>query len=90
MKPKFGWLSTDVIRKTFDQTTQFHRRPLNNLNKHFKTPHPACDVSCCQEAIVTDMAHSDALAIDDGTTMAQLFVGTESLVTDVCGMKTES
>jgi hypothetical protein len=38
---------------------------------------------------VTDTIYSDTPAIDGGETHAQLFVGTESLVTDIQGMKTD-
>ena len=36
------------------------------------------------------MVFSDTPAIDGGETAAQIFVGTESFVTDVEGMKSES
>jgi hypothetical protein len=36
-----------------------------------------------------DMVFSDVPAIDDGSTCAQLYVGTKSTVTDVYGMKSE-
>jgi hypothetical protein len=42
LNPKFGWLSTDVIKKTYDATTQYARIPMSTLlTKHFKSPHPA-------------------------------------------------
>ena len=41
-----------------------------------------------QEPIATDTVYSDTPAIDDGSKVAQIFVGTTSLVTDVYGMKT--
>ena len=37
--------------------------------------------------MASDEVFSDTPAIDGGETSAQIFVGTESLVTDVCGMK---
>ena len=37
----------------------------------------------------TDTVFSDEPAIDGGETCAQIFVGRESLVVDVYGMKTE-
>jgi hypothetical protein len=88
-RPKFGWLPKDTIRQTFEQTTQFYRRPLANLRKHFKTPYPACNVFRRNEPLATDTVYSDVPAIDDGSQTAQVFVGTESLVSDVYGMKTE-
>ena len=89
MQPKFGWLPIDVIRDTFNATTQFYRTPAStNLKKHFRSPYPACNVHRRQEALATDTVYSDTPAIDDGSKVAQIFVGTQSLVTDVYGMKT--
>ena len=59
------------------------------LKKHFKSPYPACNVQRRQEAIATDTVYLDTPAIDDGSKVAQIFVGTESLVMDVFGIKTE-
>ena len=59
------------------------------LKKWFKSPYPACNVQRHQEHIATDTVFSDTPAIDDGSRVAQIFVGTESLVTDVYGMKTK-
>jgi len=42
-----------------------------------------------QEPVATDTVYADTPAIDDGSTCAQIFVGRESLVTDVYGMKTD-
>ena len=36
-----------------------------------------------------DTVYSDVAAIDDGSTCAQIYVGTKSTVTDVYGMRTE-
>jgi hypothetical protein len=45
LKPKFGWLSADVIKKIYDATTQYARIPMSTLlTKHFKSPHPALNV----------------------------------------------
>ena len=41
------------------------------------------------EPVATDTVYSDTPAIDDGSTSAQIFVGTETLLTDVCGMKSD-
>ena len=43
----------------------------------------------CNEAVVTDTVFSDVAAVDNGSMAAQLFVGRESLVADVYGVKTE-
>ena len=91
LQPKFGWLPVDVIHSIFDNTTQFHRTPASSQpKKTFRSLHPACNVQHRQEPLATDMVHSDTPAIDDGSKVAQTFVGTESCVIDVCSMKTES
>ena len=70
---------------------QFHRTPASSqLKKTFRSPCPACNVQCRQEPHATDTVCSDTPAIDDGSKVAQIFVGTESCVIDVHGMKTES
>ena len=53
------------------------------LPKYFKSPFPAFNVCRQDEAVATDTVFSDKPAIDDGSTMAQIFVGTQSMVTDV-------
>jgi hypothetical protein len=83
-----GWLPTDIIKKTFEVTTQYARMPLNTvLRKHFKSPNPAVNIRRRDEPIATDTIQSDVPAIDGGEKYAQIFVGTKSLVTDVHGMK---
>jgi hypothetical protein len=42
------------------------------------------------EPVTTDTVYSNTPAIGGGETYAQIFVGTESLVTDVEGMKTDA
>ena len=86
----FGWLPTDIIKKTFEHTTQYARTPISTiLNKHYKAQFPAFNVRRRNESVATDTIFSDTPAIDDGSTMAQLFVGTETLVTDAYGIKFE-
>jgi hypothetical protein len=41
------------------------------------------------EPVATDTVFSDTPAIDGGETCAQIFVGADALVADVCGMKSE-
>ena len=60
------------------------------LKKQYKSPYPACNVHRCNEPIATDTVFSSTPAIDGGARMAQLFVGTSSLVSDIYGIKTES
>jgi hypothetical protein len=82
LHPRFAWLPTNIIKKTFEVTTQYARMPLNTvLCKRFKSPNPAVNVRRCDEPIATDTIQSDVPAIDGGEKYAQIFVGTKSLVT---------
>ena len=84
----FCWLPTNVIKQTFENTNQWHKMPMcTHLLKSYKAPHPACNVHRRNEPVASDEVFSDTPAIDGGETSAQIFVGTESLVTDVYGMK---
>jgi hypothetical protein len=88
LHPRFAWLPTDIIKKTFEVTTQYARMPLNTvLRKRFKSPNPAVNVQQHDEPIATDTIQSNVPAIDGGEKYAQIFVGPKSLVTDVHGMK---
>jgi hypothetical protein len=88
LRPRFAWLPTDIIKKTFDVTTQYARMPLNTiLQKRFKSPYPAVNIRRRDEPMATNTIQSDVPAIDGGEKYAQIFVGTKSLVTDVHGMK---
>jgi hypothetical protein len=59
------------------------------LKKQYKSPNPAVNIHRQNEPVATDTVFSDTPAIDGGETMAQIFVGTETLVTDVEGMKSK-
>jgi hypothetical protein len=88
LRPRFAWLPTDIIKKTFKVTTQYARMPLNTvLCKCFKFPNPAVNVRQRDEPVAMDTIQSNVPAIDGGEKYAQIFVGTKSLVTDVHGMK---
>jgi hypothetical protein len=88
LRPRFAWLPTDIIKKTFEVTTQYARMPLNTvLRKCFKSPNPAVNVRRRDEPVATDTIQSDVPAIDGGEKYAQLFVGMKSLITDVHAMK---
>jgi hypothetical protein len=57
------------------------------LKKHCKSPFPALNVKRQDEPVTADTVFSDTPAIDGGETCAQIFGGTETLVTDLYGMK---
>ena len=56
------------------------------MRKHFKSRFPTFNIPCRNEAVATDTIFSDTPAIDSGVTMAQSFVGKDSLVFDVYPM----
>jgi len=88
--PLFGWLSTDIIKRTFKVTTQYAHIPTSTiLKKHFKSPNPALNVHCRNESVATDTVYSDTPAIDSGVTVALFFVGCNSMVCDIYGIKTD-
>jgi hypothetical protein len=88
LHPHFAWLPTDIIKKTFEVTTQYARMPLNSiLCKCFKSPNPVVNVRQHDELVAMDTIQSDVPAIDGGEKYAQIFVGTKSLITDIHGMK---
>jgi hypothetical protein len=86
-----GWMNTKTIKKTLEQTTQYARMPNGIiLKKHYKSPYPAPNVQRCNERLAMDTVYSfNTPTIDGGETCAQIFAGTETLVTDVYGMRTE-
>jgi hypothetical protein len=91
LRPFFGWLSSDLIKKTFEHTTQYARLPTGtSLKKAFKSPHPALNVYRRQEDVACDIIYSDVPAIHDGSTAAVIFVGLTSQVTDIFGIKRDS
>jgi hypothetical protein len=65
------------------------RLPCFHPSRWFKSPYPALNVHHLNKRIATDTVYSDTPAINSGHTYAQLFIGTESLVSDVEGMKTD-
>ena len=56
------------------------------MRKHFKSRFPSFNIPHRNEAVATDTIFSDTPAIDSGVTMAQIFVGKDSLVSDVYPM----
>ena len=89
LMPMFGWLPTNVIQQTFAITTQYAHLPMSTLlKKRYKSPFPALNVHRRDKPVATDTIYSDTPAIDSGATIAQVFVGVESLITDVYAIKT--
>ena len=90
LRPYFGWVNKHTIEKTFHKTTQWAvastRYP---MMKHFKSRFPAFNIPRRSEEVATDTIFSDTPAIDSGVTMAQIFVGKRTLVTDVYPLKSQ-
>jgi hypothetical protein len=90
LQPSFAWLPENVVKHTFKNTTQYARMPMSTvLKKHYKSPFPALNVYCHEEALATNTVYSNVPAVDSGVTNTQLFVGLASTVCDVYPLKTE-
>jgi len=57
------------------------------FRRHYRSRFPALNVDRGREAVATDTVFSDTHSIDNGATMAQIFIGHETFVADVYGMK---
>ena len=91
LRPFFGWLSSDIIKHTFERTTQYARLPSGTLLKRsFKSSNPALNVTRRNESVACDIVYSDVPAIDNGSTAAVIFTGLDTQVTDVYSIKTDS
>ena len=81
----------DVVKKTFQATTQFAKHVINKVGPHihktYKSPNPASNVPRRNEKVATDLIYANCPAIDDGSLKAWLFVGHKTLVADVYGVK---
>jgi hypothetical protein len=90
LRPLFGWVPADTIKRTFGVTTQYARgRVSDNIKQHWRYRFPACNVKRRNEPFATDTVFSDIPAVDCGVTAAQIFVGRESLIADVYGLNTD-
>jgi hypothetical protein len=88
--PLFGWAPADTIKRTFDVTTQYaHGRVSDTLKQHWRSRFPSCNVKRWDEPVATDTVFHDTEAVESGVKAAQIFVGRESLVADVYGLKTD-
>ena len=91
LRPFFLHATADVVKRTFEATTQYARSVSSGklMKKIFRSPFPALNVHRRREAVATDTVYSDTPAIDNGSEAAQIFIGRESLVADVYGVKTD-
>jgi hypothetical protein len=87
LQPLFGWISSDIIN---DHTTQYTRIPSGTfLKRSFKSPNPALNVARRNDAVACDIVCADVPDISNGSVAAVLFVGIDSQVTDVYGIKAD-
>ena len=87
-RPYFGWVNTDTIRDTFKNTTQWGVSVATYpMKRHLKSRIPALSVPRRHEADARDTVYSDTYAVDSSVKQAQLFVGKESLVSDIYPMR---
>jgi hypothetical protein len=90
LRPRFGWIKPETIEKTFKLTTQYARHPTGTLlKKTFKSPNPDLNVMRRNESVACDIVYSDTPAVADGSTAAVIFVGIDTQVTDIYGIKTD-
>ena len=91
LRPYFGWQSEQVIKDTYQVTSRFGGTipQHDNLKKHFKSRNPVFNIPRRNEPVATDTIFSDTPAINDGSTMARLFVGRDTLVCDAYGIKSQ-
>ena len=87
----FGWQSDQVIQNTYKVTSLIGGTvpQYDYLKKHFKSWNPVFDISRRNEPVATDMVCSDTPAINDGSTITQLFVGKDTLECDAYGIKSQ-
>ena len=84
--PNSVLLNVDTIKETFKHTTQWGASVTTfPMKRHLKlkSRNPAPNVPRRHEPVTTDTVYSDTPAVDSGVTMAQLFVGKESLASDI-------
>ena len=83
MRPYFGWVNSDIVKQTIDQTTQWGVA-LDSfpMKRHLKSRNPALRVPRRHAPVATDTIFSDTPAVDNGVKQAQVFVGRDSLVAD--------
>ena len=84
LRPYFGWVNSDVVKQTIDQTTQQGVALFSfPMKRHRKSRNPALNFPRRHECVDTDTMFSDTPAVGSGVKQAQVFVGRDSLVADV-------
>ncbi|KAL7578085.1 hypothetical protein ACA910_015018 [Epithemia clementina (nom. ined.)] len=90
LRPYFGWVNEDTIKKTLEQTTQWGAQVTRfPMHKHLKSRFPALNIPHQEEPVATDTIFFNTPAVDSGATMAQIFVGKKFLVADAHPLKSQ-
>ena len=91
LRPYFGWQSEQAIKNTYKVTSRFGGTiPQHDyLKKHFKSRNPVFNIPRRNEPVASDTIFSDTPAINDSSTMAQFFIGRDTLACDAYGIKTQ-
>ena len=77
LKPFFCWLPTNLIKKTFENSTQYGTLPQSdhgNLFQRFKSPHPAMNVNRLNDDLLMDKIQSNTPALNGGFSHAYIFI----------------
>ena len=85
----FLWKDVDVIKATYDNTTQYGRRRPQlgpTIRDTYKSPFPMFNVSRRQESVATDTILSSVLALGNYK-YVQIFIGRRSNVLDIYPMR---
>ena len=91
MIPNFAWMPIESIKNTFKATTQYAKYTIGGtFRRHFKTRFPALNTPRRNEPVATDYIDVGIAAVDNGSTGAQIFVGTETRVIDVHGVRSDA
>ena len=88
-RPFLAWTSPSSIKDALNVITR-HGTVLHTqdyIKKHFKSRNPVFSIPKCSEAVATDTIFSDTPAVDDGSTMTQIFYGHDTFACDTYGIK---
>ena len=91
LKTFLHYINDEQIRNTINAITQYARTVTNplQLKQTYKTSFPACNVLRRNEPVATDMVYSTTPAVDNGSKLAQIYVGRNTLVVDVYPIKSK-
>ena len=91
LRPFFLHVSKEVIKKTFQATTQFAHSGWiqGKIFNTYISPFPALNVKRRNEAVASDTIYANTPSICGGYTAGQFFVGMTTKVCDIIGVKTD-